>query len=73
MNMLLPNLACFLPPSRVPIMARITAISSELLTLKPVGILAEYVADMDKKVAELKAKAQFLCYNKTHNIKDETT
>ena len=57
MNMLLPNLACFLPPSRVPVMTKITAISTDELSIKPVGILAEYAADMDKKVAEIKAKA----------------
>lgn len=57
MNMLLPNLACFLPPNRVPVLAKITAISSESFTLKPVGILAEYAADMDKNEAVLKAKA----------------
>ena len=49
MNMLLPNLACFLPPSRVPVMVKVTAISAELLTIKPVGILEKYAADLEKK------------------------
>ena len=57
MNMLLPNLACFLPPSRIPVLAKITAISSEGLSLKAVGILKEYATDLDKKATELKAKA----------------
>lgn len=57
MNMLLPNLACFLPPNRVPVLAKITAISAESFTLKSVGILAEYAVDMDKDEAVLKAKA----------------
>ena len=57
MNMLLPNLACFLPPCRVPVLVEITALSAELLTIKPVGILEEYAADLDKKEVELKVKA----------------
>ena len=57
MNMLLPNLACFLPPMRIPVLAEITNISSESLSVKPVGILEDYAADMDKKAVELKAKA----------------
>ena len=57
MNMLLPNLVCFLPPTRIPVIARITTLSSEELSLKAVGILEEYAADLDKKEAELKAKA----------------
>lgn len=58
MNMLLPNLACFLPPSKVSVLVEITAVSTELLTIKPVGIHEEYAADLDKKeAAELKAKA----------------
>lgn len=57
MNMLLPNLACFLPPSRLSVLVEITTISAELLTIKPAGILEEYAADIDKKEAELKEKA----------------
>ncbi len=57
MNMLLPNLACFLPPTRIPVLAKITAISGEKLSIKAIGILAEYTADMDKNEAVLKAKA----------------
>ena len=57
MNMLLPNLACFLPPSRVPVLVEITAISPDFFTIKPVGILEEYVTDLHKKETELKAKA----------------
>ena len=57
MNKLLPNLACFLPPSKVPIMVKITAISAETLALKPIGILEEYAADMDKKTNVFETKA----------------
>lgn len=57
MNMLLPNLACFLPPTRIPVLAKITAISAEVLSLKAIGILEEYAADLDKKETELKTKA----------------
>jgi len=57
MNMLLPNMACFLPPTRIPVLAKITGVSSDELSLKAVGILEEYAADLDKKVTELKAKA----------------
>lgn len=57
MNMLLPNLACFLPPRRVSVMVKITTISVESISLKPVGILAEYAVDLNKKAAELKEKA----------------
>lgn len=57
MNMLLPNLACFLPPTHIPVLAKITALSSDGISLKAIGILEEYAADLDKKSAELKAKA----------------
>ena len=57
MNMLLPNMACFLPPTRIPVLAKITGVSSDELSLKAVGILEEYAEDLDKKVTELKAKA----------------
>ena len=56
MNMLLPNIACFLPPSRVPVLAKISAIFEESLSIKPVGILEKYAADIDRKASELKAK-----------------
>ena len=56
MNMLLPNLACFLPPRRVPVLARILLISTEAISIKPVGILEEYAADIDRKQSEIKAK-----------------
>ena len=57
MNMLLPNLACFLPPSRVPVIAKITVIAEESLSIKPVGILEKYAIDMDRKASEIKAQA----------------
>ncbi len=57
MNMLLPNLACFLPPTRIPVLTEITNISSELLSIRAVGILDEYAAILDKEADELKAKA----------------
>ena len=57
MNMLLPNLACFLPPTRIPVLAKITSLSTDKISLKAVGILEEYAADLDKKAEELKAKA----------------
>ena len=57
MNMLLPNLACFLPPNRVPVMAKIATISEESLSIKPVGILDEYALAMDRKASEIKAQA----------------
>lgn len=56
MNMLLPNLACFLPPTRVPVIAKITGITSELLSVKPIGILGEYATNIDKNGCEHKEK-----------------
>ena len=44
-NMQLPNLACFLPPNRLPGLVGITAIS------------AEYAADMNKKLVKFNARA----------------
>lgn len=57
MNMLLPNLACFLPPTRIPVLAKITALSLDGLSLKPVGILEAYAADFDKNTADNKTNA----------------
>ena len=57
MNMLLPNLACFLPPTRIPVLAKITALSFDGLSLKPVGILEAYAADFDKNTADNKTNA----------------
>lgn len=56
MNMLLPNLACFLPPTKVPILVEITNISTEAIGMKVVGILEEYVAVIDRKQSDIKAK-----------------
>lgn len=57
MNMLLPNLACFLPPTRIPVLAKITTLCLDGLSLKAVGILEDYAADMDKNTADIKTKA----------------
>lgn len=57
MNMLLPNLACFLPPTRIPVLAKITALSLDGLSLKAVGILEVYATDLDKNTADIKTKA----------------
>ncbi len=57
MNMLLPNLACFLPPTRIPVLAKITALSLDGLSLKAVGILEAYATDLDKNTADIKTKA----------------
>lgn len=52
MNMLLPNLACFLPPTHVPVLVRITALSSDGITLKAIGVPEEYAAGLDKQGEE---------------------
>ena len=53
MNMLLPNLACFLPPTHIPVLVKITALSSDRISLKAVGIPEEYAAGLDKQGAKL--------------------
>ena len=53
MNMLLPNLACFLPPTHIPVLAKITALSSDGITLKAIGVPEEYAAKQDEKGAKL--------------------
>ena len=66
MNMHLPKLACFLPPTHIPVLAKITALSSDGITLKAIGVPEEYAAKLDEK----EAKLQFLCYNETLIEKD---
>lgn len=56
LNMLTPNLACFLPPNRVPVLAEITAISSDSLSIKPVGVSEEYAELMDRKNSKIQIK-----------------
>ena len=53
MNMLLPNLACFLPPTHIPVLAKITALSSDGITLKAIGVSEEYATGLDKQGAKL--------------------
>lgn len=55
MNKLLPNLACFLPPVKVPVLVEIIAISTESLTLKTVGVLQTYADEMDKNAVEMES------------------
>ena len=52
MNMLGPNLACFLPPKKIPVLVEITAISAEHITIKVIGVQKQYAENIDKK-AEL--------------------
>ena len=47
--MLAPNLACFLPPEKVPVLVEISEITIEALVLKPVGISQEYVETVYKR------------------------
>lgn len=56
MNMLLPNLACFLPPTRVPVIAKIAGITSEFLSVKPIGIHEDCAVNIDKNGCEHKEK-----------------
>jgi hypothetical protein len=49
MNMLLPNLACFLPPTHIPVLAKITTLSSDGISLKAIGIPEEYTAKLDNQ------------------------
>lgn len=46
---------CFLPPDKVPVLAEIKDISETSITVQTVGVLQEYAADFDKKVAERQA------------------
>ena len=46
---------CFLPPDKVPVLAEIKDISETSITVQTVGVLQEYAADYDKKVAERQA------------------
>ncbi len=39
LNMLTPNLACFLPPNRIPVLVEINNISSTFVTFKTINIL----------------------------------
>ena len=48
-NMLTPNLACFLPPNRVPVLAELTSITADSISIKPVGVSEEYAEIMDSK------------------------
>lgn len=48
-NMLTPNLACFLPPNRVPVLAELTSISVDSISIKPIGVLEEFAETMDSK------------------------
>lgn len=48
-NMLTPNLACFLPPNRVPVLAELTSISVDSISIKPIGVSEEYAEIMDSK------------------------
>ena len=48
-NMLTPNLACFLPPNRVPVLAELTSITADSISIKPVGVSEEYAELMDSK------------------------
>ena len=49
LNMLTPNLACFLPPNRVPVLAELTSITVDSISIKPVGVSEEYAELMDSK------------------------
>lgn len=42
MNMLMPNLACFLPPERLSVLVEVTAITTESFSLKPIGLSVAY-------------------------------
>lgn len=53
MNMLLPNLACFLPPTHIPVLAKITALSSDGISLNAIGIPEEYATGLDKQGVKL--------------------
>lgn len=48
-NMLTPNLACFLPPNRVPVLAELTSISVDSISIKPIGVSEDYAKTMDSK------------------------
>ena len=48
-TMLTPNLACFLPPNRVPVLAELTSISVDSISIKPIGVSEEYAEIMDSK------------------------
>lgn len=49
MIMLAPNLTCFLPPERIPVLVEVTAFSLDSITFKPIGVLEEYVNNIEKK------------------------
>ena len=49
LNMLTANLACFLPPNRVPVLAELTSITADSISIKPVGVSEEYAELMDSK------------------------
>lgn len=44
---------CFLPPEKIPVLVEIASIKSDEISLKTVGILEEYAADLDKKAEKL--------------------
>lgn len=49
LTMLTPNLACFLPPNRVPVLAEITGVSEDSISIRPIGVSEDYTEIMDRK------------------------
>ena len=56
MVMLAPNLACFLPPERIPVLVEVLDIFPKSITIKPTGILNEYTSIFDKNDEHLQQK-----------------
>lgn len=46
---------CFLPPEKIPVLAEITEVSADSISIKTIGILQEYADDLDKRAAEMAA------------------
>ncbi|WP_318664671.1 hypothetical protein [Treponema sp.] len=51
-------LMCFLPPEKVPALVEVLNVSETSITLKTIGIEAEYAAKLDSKILSIHPKSR---------------
>ncbi len=51
-------LMCFLPPEKVPALVEVLNVSETSITLKTIGIEAEYAAKLDRKILSIHPKSR---------------
>lgn len=49
---------CFLPPEKVPALVEVLNVSETSITLKTIGIEAEYAAKLDSKILSIHPKSR---------------